>query len=140
MLRCILSNPPKVRFNDVVAVQEGHFAIGFNPDLSPTLVTKTRARIFNPMYLVLGILGDVIQCCYVQLEFAAFAEFSKAGPEADKIRTGNRDPEAHRRLGNVVDLILLQSEAIRLVRAVDEMDKILSLRQKRSLECSKQLH
>jgi len=79
------------------------------------------------MYLVLGILGDIIQCRYVQFEFAAFAEFSKACSEANEVWTSHRDAKSHRRLGNIVDSIFLQPEAIGLIRAVDEMDQILSL-------------
>jgi hypothetical protein len=48
---------------------------------------KTRAREVRAMYLVLGILGNVIQSCYMQLEFTAFAEFSKACSKTDEVWT-----------------------------------------------------
>lgn len=63
----------------------------------------------------------------MQLELAAFAEFSEAGPEAYKVWPRDRNAETHRRFRDIVDPVLLQTEAIWLVPSVDEMDDILAL-------------
>lgn len=79
------------------------------------------------VYLVFRILGDLVESSDVQLEFSAFAEFSEAGTKGDEICSCDRDAQTHRGFRDIVDLVLVQPEAIGLVLAVDEVDKILAL-------------
>ena len=52
--------PRHARFQDVVAIQEGHFRVGLQPDL------------------VLGVLREVVQSCDVQAELATLGELANA--------------------------------------------------------------
>jgi hypothetical protein len=79
------------------------------------------------VYLVFRILGDLVESSNVELEFAAFAEFSEAGTKGDEVCSCDRDAQTHRGFRHIVDLVLVQPEAIGLVLAVDEVDKILAL-------------
>jgi hypothetical protein len=108
MLGGIFCYSTKVCLEDVVAIQEGHFAVGLDPDL------------------VFRILGDLVESSNVELEFAAFAEFSEAGTKGDEVCSCDRDAQTHRGFRHIVDLVLVQPEAIGLVLAVDEVDKILA--------------
>ena len=63
----------------------------------------------------------------MQLELAAFTEFAEAGANTDEIWSGDRNGKTHRSLGDIVDLVLVQSETVGLIFAVDEMYEILSL-------------
>jgi len=63
----------------------------------------------------------------VKLEFTAFAEFTEAGAKGDEVGSCDRDAQTHRGLRDIVDLVLVQPEAIGLVLAVDEVDKVLAL-------------
>ena len=43
-------------------------------------------------YLILGVLGEVVQACDVQLELPALAELAKTRPQTNEVRPGYRDP------------------------------------------------
>ena len=64
--------PRHARFEDVVAIQEGHFRVGLQP------------------HLVLGILREVVQGCDVQTELAALGKFSNACSEVQQVVLGYR--------------------------------------------------
>ena len=64
----------------------------------------------------------------MELEFTAFAKFTETCAQADKIWPCNGYTQAHGRLGYVVNTILVQSKAIRLIGAINEVDKVLALR------------
>jgi len=100
VFRRIFCYPAKVRFHDMVAVQEWHLSIGFYPNLHPqnvrfSVVNKAGGLKVGPTNLVLGILGKVVESGYVQLEFSVFVEFTKTCPERDEIWSGYRDSETH---------------------------------------------
>lgn len=86
-------------------------------------------RVWNgwQTYLEFRVLGDVIECGDMKLEFSGFAEFPKASAESDEIRTCDRDGQTHGRFRDIVDLVLVQSEAVWLVLAIDEVDEIPAL-------------
>ena len=56
----------------------------------------TAKASLHTAYLVLGILGKVVQRGDMQLEFAALGELPKASPEAYEIWSCDGDCEAHR--------------------------------------------
>ena len=43
-------------------------------------------------YLILGVLGEVVQACDVQLELPALAELAKTRPQTNEVRPCYRDP------------------------------------------------
>lgn len=126
MLWSILCDSTKVCLEDMVAIQEGHFAIGLDPNLGKDVRCgcEMNGKI---ICLVFRILGDVVESSDMELEFSAFAEFSKASAETDEIWSCDGDAQTHRRFGGIVDLVLVQPEAIWLVFAVDEVDEVLAL-------------
>lgn len=63
----------------------------------------------------------------MQLELAAFCEFSKAGAYTDEIWTRNGYAQTHVRLRDIVDFVLVESEAIRLIMTVHEVNQVFSL-------------
>lgn len=106
----------------------------YRKGISPLGLIQTLGKMLDDwvrnewqVYLVFRILGDLVESSDVQLEFSAFAEFSEAGTKGDEIRSCDRDAQTHRGFRDIVDLVLVQPEAIGLVLAVDEVDKILAL-------------
>lgn len=78
-------------------------------------------------YLVFRVLGNFVESSNMELEFAAFAEFSEAGAKGDEVRSCDGDAQTHRGFRDIVDLVLVQPEAIGLILAVDEVDEVLAL-------------
>lgn len=129
MLGSIFCDSTKVCLEDMVAIQEGHFAIGLDPNLGKDVGCgcEMNGKI---IYLVLCILGDVVESSDMELEFSGFAKFSKASAKTDEVWSCDGDAQTHRGFGRIVDLVLVQPEAIGLVLAVDEVDEILALWEK----------
>lgn len=86
-----------------------------------------RVQSERQVYLVFRVLSDVVKSSNVKLEFTAFAEFTEGGAKGDEVRSCDRDAQTHGGFRDIVDLVLVQPEAIGLVLAIDEVDKILAL-------------
>ena len=63
----------------------------------------------------------------MELELAALGEFAEARSEADEVWSCDGDSQTHGGLGDVVDAVAVQAEAVRLVLAVDELDEVAAL-------------
>jgi hypothetical protein len=61
VLWAVFGPPPDVRFEDVAAVEEGHFAVGLDPELVP------------------GVGGEDGEGGDVEAEFEGFGEFAWGG-------------------------------------------------------------
>ena len=60
MLGAVIGPATNVGFHDVAAVEEGHLAVGLDPDL------------------VAGVFGEDGEGCYVESEFSGFGELAWA--------------------------------------------------------------
>ena len=78
-------------------------------------------------YLVLCILCQIVQRGDMKLKLPAFTEFAKTCPKTDKVRPCHTNSKAHRRLGDIVYTIAVQSKAIGLVVSVNKMHNVLAL-------------
>jgi hypothetical protein len=92
--RNILCNPPQPTFQNVVPVQERHLGGGFEP------------------YLVLGIGSEDGQRLYREVEAAAVGDLADASPERDKLWASDIGGALDERVGDVVDLVLVEAEAV----------------------------
>lgn len=63
MLRAVIAPPTHVGFDNVAAVQKGHLAVGFDPDL------------------VAGVFGEDGEGGDVEAEFACFGELAETDAE-----------------------------------------------------------
>lgn len=108
MFRCIIRDPSQMRLDHMVSIQERQFAIGLDPNL------------------VLCVLSQVVQCCNVHSELASLGELSKARSQGHEVWSGNRNGKSHRRFGDVVDTIAMQTEDVRVIGSVDEVDEVVA--------------
>lgn len=86
---------PRCALTTWLPYKKGISPLGLIHTYAQRQLIKITTNIVKAAYFIFGILCNVIKCCYVQLEFTTLAEFSKACPEADEVRTSHRDPKAH---------------------------------------------
>lgn len=65
-------------FEDVIAVEEWHFAIRLNPNLC-FLLLEAQIDAKNSTDFVLCVLSKIVESSDMQLKLATFCEFAKAG-------------------------------------------------------------
>jgi hypothetical protein len=126
VLRSVFGYTTKVRLDDMIPVQVRHLAVGLYPYLSSRSMAR-HGRTRKRADLVFGVFGEVIERTDVEHELAALRELAEARPEADKVGARDGDAEAHRRLRDIKDAVLVQPETIRLVLTVDEVHEVLAL-------------
>lgn len=116
-----------MRFHNVVPVQERHLAIRFYPHLQRKPVRQLLMKGPKLPDLVFRVLRKVVEAGDVQLEFAAFAEFSKACAKADEVGPSNGNCKFHGRFGDIEDAISVQAKAVGFIWSVYQVDNVLSL-------------
>jgi hypothetical protein len=63
----------------------------------------------------------------VQLELPTFAELAETSSKGHEVRPCDRYAQSHRRLGDIIDTVLVKAETVWLIWSVDEMYQILPL-------------
>ena len=108
MFRRIVRNTPHVSFDDVVAIQEWHLAIRFNP------------------YLISCILHEIVKSSNVQTKLACLGKLAETGTEGHEIRPCYGHGQLHIVFRDVIHAVAVQAEYIGIIRPVNQVHKILS--------------
>lgn len=89
-----LRDAGKARFENRIAIEEGHLGGGLEPDLTPSVGSEQ----------VEGLDGEA--------KGAALCELAEAGAEGDEAVAGDVSGAADQRLGGVVDTVLVEAKAV----------------------------
>ena len=134
MFGSVLSYTPEMGLQYVVSVEEWHLSVRFYPNLQSysmrfglQMGAKIEYKKRDPTHLVLGILCKMVKGRYVKFEFPALAELAETSPERDEIRSGHRDAETHRGLGDVENSIFVEAKTVGAIWSVDEFNEISPL-------------
>lgn len=108
VLGAVLTPAADMSLQDIAAVQEGHFAVGLDPDL------------------VAGVRRDGIEGGNVQAELAGLGELANAGTEREQIGAGDAGGEVCDALAHIVDAAVLDAEDMAVVfRAGGRGDQVV---------------
>lgn len=106
MFRGVFTDPPHMGFDNIVPIQERHFSVRLYPDL------------------VLCMLGDMVECSNMEFKLPSFGELPKTRPEGEEVIASDRGRKLRNGLADVVDTVALDTEAVRIVGAVNQMGDI----------------
>lgn len=106
MFRGVFADPPHMGLDNIVPIQKRHFSVRLHPDL------------------VLGMLGDMVERSNMELKLPGFGELPKTRPEGEEVIASNRGRKLRNGLADVVDTVALDTEAVRIVGAVNQMGNI----------------
>ncbi len=62
----------------------------------------------------------------METEFARLAVFAETCTEGHEVRSRNGDGESHRGFRDVVDSVAVETEDVRIIGSVDEVDEVLA--------------
>jgi len=109
MLRGVLAHSADMRLHNVVAVEVGHLAVRFDPDL------------------ILCMGRDVVEGRNVQLKLARLLrKLPQACSDAEQLVASDGGGELCDAFADVVDPLALETEYVPIIGAVDEMGDIAS--------------
>jgi hypothetical protein len=133
VFRCVLRYAPEVRFYDMIPIEEWHLAIWLHPYLKHRIglnIYEIHRRVRQELdrtHLVFRILGQIIQRGDMKLELPTLTEFAKTRPKTNKIGSRHTNGKTHRRFGDIINAIAVQSKAIGFVLPVYKMHNIFTL-------------
>lgn len=106
MLRGILADPSDMCLYHIIPIKVRHLAVRLDP------------------YLVLCVLGDVVESRDMELEFSGFRELSQAGSEGEEVIACDGGGETGDGFADVVDAVALDAEDVRVSGAVDKVGDV----------------
>lgn len=106
MLRCIFTDPPHMGLDNIVPVQKRHFSVRLHPDL------------------ILCMLGNMVERSDMELELSSFGKLPKTCPKGEEVIASDRGRKLRNGLADVVDTVALDTEAVRVVGAVNQVGDI----------------
>lgn len=92
--------------HNIVPIQKRHLSVRLHPDL------------------ILRMLSDMVERSNVELELPSFGKLSKTCPEGEEIIAGDRCSKLRNGLADVVNTVALDTEAVRIVGAVNQVGDV----------------